>query len=111
MYVQVADPRGDAESALPKHRDDAHVLRPVLDPDDALVQQVGKRGVHDQFGCGLVLDCGIRCGTADLLRALGEGDRGEQGASRDYNGEQWNCRSRGKMSPRSEEHTSELQSP
>ena len=69
MYVQMPDPWRCVERALPEHRDDVHVLRPPLDPDDALIQQVGKRGVHDQLGCRLVLDFEVRRGAADLLRA------------------------------------------
>ena len=40
-------------------------------------------GVHNQFGWGLVLDGEVRCGTADLPRALCEGICGEQGTSCD----------------------------
>ena len=35
-----------------------------------MVEPFGKRGVHDQFGCGLFLDFKVRCGAADVLRAL-----------------------------------------
>ena len=73
MYVQMPDSWRCVEGALPEHRDDVHVLRPPLDPDDALIQQVGKRGVHDQLGRRLVLDFDVRRGAADLLRALSGG--------------------------------------
>src|SRR5512145_3474615 len=68
--VQMPDPWRYAEGALPEHRYDAYVLRPVLDPDEALGQRLGMRWVDDQYGGRLVLDGGVRCGTADLPRAL-----------------------------------------
>ena len=68
-HVQVADPRGQVQGLLPEHREDAAVLRPVLDPDDALGQPVGERLIHDQFGWRLVLDSDVRRGAANLLRA------------------------------------------
>jgi hypothetical protein len=42
-----------------RHWHDAHVLRPILDPDDALGQSRGKRGIHSQFGWGHAghIDC------------------------------------------------------
>jgi hypothetical protein len=52
MDVQMPDPWRYVEGALPEYRYDVHILHPPLDPDDALIQQVGKRGVHDQFGAG-----------------------------------------------------------
>jgi len=52
--------RGDALRApFPEHWYDVHILRPVLNPDHALVQQIRKRGVHDQFWRGLVLNWDI----------------------------------------------------
>jgi hypothetical protein len=54
------DPWRYVESARAEHRYDVHVLHPVLDLDDAMSQLIGKRGVHDQLGCGLVLDGDVR---------------------------------------------------
>lgn len=53
MNVQVADPRRDIQSAFAERREDAAVLRPVLDPDDAHLQPFRQRLVHDQPGRGL----------------------------------------------------------
>ena len=39
MYVQMPDPWRYVEGALPEHRDDVHVLRPPLDPGDALIRR------------------------------------------------------------------------
>jgi hypothetical protein len=37
------------------------VLHAILEPDDAMVQSCGeRRGVHNQFGWGLVLDGDVR---------------------------------------------------
>jgi hypothetical protein len=55
VYMQMPDPWRHVERACPEH--DMHVLRTILDPDDAMGQSCGKRrGVHNQFGWGLVLD-------------------------------------------------------
>ena len=32
----------------------------ILGLEDALGQRTGKRWIHNQFGCGLVLDCVVR---------------------------------------------------
>ena len=44
----------------PEHLYDAHVLHPVLGPEDALGQPFGKRRVHDQLGWGLLFDGDVR---------------------------------------------------
>ena len=59
-YVQMPDPWRYVEGARPEYRYDMHVLHPVLYLDDAMGQPIGKRGVHDQLGCGLVLDGDVR---------------------------------------------------
>ena len=59
-YMQMPDPWGYVESARPEHRYDVHILHSVLDLDDAPGQLIGKRRVHDQLGCGLVLDGDVR---------------------------------------------------
>jgi len=55
----MSDPWRCVESAFPEHSYNMHVLGPVLNPDHPLVEQIGKRGVHDQFRGGLVLDFGV----------------------------------------------------
>src|SRR6185369_902056 len=67
------DSWGHVESPLPEHGNDVHVLRSPLDPDDASIQQVGKRRVDDEPGWRLVLDFEVGRGAADLLRALRRG--------------------------------------
>ena len=67
MYVEMSDPWRYVEGALSEHRYDAHVLHPPLDPDDALIRHVGKRGLHNQLTWRLVLDFDVRRGAADLL--------------------------------------------
>ena len=64
------DPWRYVERARPEHWCDMHVLHPILNPDDALCQCRGKQGVYDQFGWRFVLDGEVRCGIADLPRAL-----------------------------------------
>src|SRR6516164_3107277 len=59
VNVQMSDPWRSVEGAFPEHWYDVHILRPVLNPDYALVQQIWKRRVHDQFGRGLALDWDI----------------------------------------------------
>ena len=68
LYVQMSDSWRCIESALPEHRDDVHVLNPPLDPDDAPVEQVGKRGINKQPGSRLVIDLRVRRGTSNLPR-------------------------------------------
>jgi hypothetical protein len=61
VYVQMPDSWRNVERAWPEHRYDMHVLHPVLDPDDAVSQSWGKRrGIHNQFGWGLVIDGDVR---------------------------------------------------
>ena len=61
MYVQVADPWRCVKRACPEHWYDTHVLRMILDSDDAVGQSCRKRRwVHNQFGWGLVLDGRVR---------------------------------------------------
>ena len=61
VYVQMPDPWRYGERARPEHWYDTHVLRMILDPDDVVGQSRGKRrGVHNQFGWGLVLDGDVR---------------------------------------------------
>src|SRR6185295_14929069 len=83
-YVQMPDTRRYADCARPEHLYDAQVLHPVLGPEDAERQSLGKWGIHDQSGCELVLDADVGRSAADVPRALGEAARGEHGASRDY---------------------------
>jgi hypothetical protein len=64
VYVQMPDPWRYAERACPEHWYDMHVLRTILDPDDAMGQSCGKRrGVDTQLGWGLVLEPGIGGGV------------------------------------------------
>jgi hypothetical protein len=57
VYVQMPDPRRYVERACPEYWYDVYVLRTILDPDDAMGQSCGKRrGIHNQFGWGLILD-------------------------------------------------------
>jgi hypothetical protein len=61
VYVQMPDPWRYVERACPEHWYDMHVLHTMLDPDDAMGQSCGKRrGVHNQFGWGLVFDGDVR---------------------------------------------------
>ena len=61
VYVQMPDPWRYVERACPEHWYDMHVLHTILDPDDVVGQSCGKRrGVHNQFGWGLVLDGDLR---------------------------------------------------
>ena len=61
VYVQMPNPWRYVERACPEHWYDAHILRMILDLDDVVGQSCGKRrGVHNQFGRGLVLDGGVR---------------------------------------------------
>ena len=61
VHVQMPDPWRNVERAYPEHRNDMHVLRTILDPDDSPSQSCGKRrGEHNEFGWGLVLDDDIR---------------------------------------------------
>jgi len=60
VYVQMPDPRSYVEGRRPEHRHYAHILHAVLDPDDALVQQVGEWGIYDQFRWGFVFNGNVR---------------------------------------------------
>src|SRR6516162_7897177 len=68
------------ERARPEHWYDMHVLHSILNPDDALGQCRGERGVYDQFGWRFILDGEVRCG---LPRALCDGISSEQGTTCD----------------------------
>src|SRR6516164_523510 len=82
------DPWRYIERARPEHWHDMHVLHPILNPDDALAECRGKRGIYDQFGCRFVLDGEVRCGFAALPGALCDGVYSEQGTTCDCgNGE------------------------
>ena len=57
VYVQMPDPWRYVERACPERWYNTHVLRMILDPDDAAGQSCGKRrGVNNQFGWRFVLD-------------------------------------------------------
>lgn len=43
------------ESARPEHGYDAQVLHSVLSPEDAQGEPLGKRRIHDQLGCRLIV--------------------------------------------------------
>ena len=69
VYVQMPDPWRYVERACAEHWYNVHVLDPILNPDDALGECRGKRGVYDQFGWRFVLDREVRCGTSLALCA------------------------------------------
>jgi hypothetical protein len=54
--VNVADARRHFESAFAKYRDDAQVLRPVLNKDEASRQRFWERWIDDELGRCFVLD-------------------------------------------------------
>jgi hypothetical protein len=58
--VQMPDTWRYLAGACPEHGYDAQVLHSVLSPEDALGQPLGKRGIYDQLGCGLILDRDVR---------------------------------------------------
>ena len=51
-FLQMPGAWRDVEGAFTKHRHDVYVLRSPLDPDDATVEQVGKRRIDDQNQTG-----------------------------------------------------------
>jgi len=73
VHVQMPDPWRGIQRALPEYWQDVHVLHSPLDPDDAPVEQVGKRVIHDQLWRRFVLEFGVRRRTANLFRTLSSG--------------------------------------
>jgi hypothetical protein len=71
-HVQVADSQGQFQRRLAEHREDATVLRPVLDPDDALGKPVRPPA---QIRTSSITAYGSYFGCLARKRASGEGRR------------------------------------